>query len=190
MDNQTRKVIVLFKKILIDFINPKIKNVDDNLNKIRKIFHKENEDFKVNNVKELLNKQLKDIFCNILNNKYNDSKKNYNKLLINNLEKSQNEEINNILGYTFLDCLKYFRKDEEALSDPNFAYLKGLDKFFEYFLKIREERIIKEKHDEDNIKHEDINYIDDIIKLIKNIEKIYEKIKSRASRKKKIVKIN
>ncbi len=165
--------------------------MDDNLNKIRKIFHKENEDFKVNNVKELLNKQLKDIFCNILNNKYNDSKKNYNKLLINNLEKSQNEEINNILGYTFLDCLKYFRKDEEALSDPNFAYLKGLDKFFENILETRE-KIVKEKYDKDNIKYEDIDidYIDDLIKLIKNFEKIYEKIKSRASRKKKIVKIN
>ena len=76
---------------------------------------------------------------------------------------------------TFLDCLKYFRMDEDVYNDPDYSCLKGLEK---YFLQLRKE-LSAAKYNE--------TYIDNLIQLFKDFEKVYGNKKSRAPRIKKTV---
>ena len=70
------------------------------------------------------------------------------------------EKITCIFEITFLECLKFFRKDEKIINDTKYKCLNGLEKNFEE---------IKEKL----LKENDEKYVNGIINLMKNYEKIY-----------------
>ena len=70
---------------------------------------------------------------------------------------------------TFLECLKYYRKDEDIINDAKYSCLKGLEKGFENL----KDRLIQ-KNDE--------KYADMLIELIKKFEKVYFDKKSRVKR--------
>ena len=79
------------------------------------------------------------------------------------------ENITSILDKTFLECLKYYRKDSDIINDSQYDCLKWLEKNFE----VLKDRLMK---------NNDERYADKLIKLIKEFEEIYSKKKSRVKR--------
>ena len=75
---------------------------------------------------------------------------------------------------TFLDCLKYYRKDQSVILTDEFSCLKGLEKHLDNL-----GTILKKK---DNKISE--YYINDLIDLIKNFEYVYYSKRPRRKRKK------
>ena len=188
-DNLTRKMKVIIKNDLLDYINKKIKKkkisniiINDKMydkNKIKLLNIKQNQmkDTTVEGNQQFLNTKIKDIFSDETSGNYSNYPSNFNALLIEKIYQSKNmENITSILDKTFLECLKYYRKDEDIINDSKYECLKGLDKNFEE---------LKDKIMEDN----DEKYADDLIKLIKEFEIIYFNKKSRAKRAKKHYKI-
>ena len=183
-NNMTRKMKVIIKNDLLDFINSKIKN-ELNLSNIiinGKIY-KENE-IKLLNIKQdqikdtnvdfnllFLNTKIKDILSEkISKNNRIKYPSNFNDILINKIYQIENgESITSILDMTFLECLKYYRKDEDIINDAKYSCLKGLEKGFENL----KDRLIQ-KNDE--------KYADMLIELIKKFEKVYFDKKSRVKR--------
>ena len=183
-NNMTRKMKVIIKNDLLDFINSKIKN-ELNLSNIiinGKIY-KENE-IKLLNIKQdqikdtnvdfnlvFLNTKIKDILSEkISKNNRIKYPSNFNDILINKIYHIKNgESITSILDMTFLECLKYYRKDKDIINDDKYSCLKGLEKGFENL----KDKLMK-KNDE--------KYADMLIKLIKEFEEIYSKKKSRVKR--------
>ena len=183
-NNMTRKMKVIIKNDLLDFINSKIKN-ELNLSNIiinGKIY-KENE-IKLLNIKQdqikdtnvdcnikFLNTKIRDILSEqISNNNPIKYPSNFNDILINKIYQIENgESITSILDMTFLECLKYYRKDEDIINDAKYSCLKGLEKGFENL----KDRLIQ-KNDE--------KYADMLIELIKKFEKVYFDKKSRVKR--------
>ena len=183
-NNMIRKMKVIIKNDLLDFINSKIKK-ELNLSNIiinGKIY-KENE-IKLLNIKQdqikdtnvdfnlkFLNTKIKDILSEkISKNNRIKYPSNFNDILINKIYHIKNgESITSILNMTFLECLKYYRKDEDIINDAKYSCLKGLEKGFENL----KDRLIQ-KNDE--------KYADMLIKLIKEFEEIYSKKKSRVKR--------
>ena len=188
-DNLTRKMKVIIKNDLLDYINKKIKKkkisniiindkmYDKNKIKLLNIKQKQMKDTTVEGNQQFLNTKIKDIFSDETSGNYSNYPSNFNALLIEKIYQSKNmENITSILDKTFLECLKYYRKDEDIINDSKYECLKGLDKNFEE---------LKDKIMEDN----DEKYADDLIKLIKEFEIIYFNKKSRAKRAKKHYKI-
>jgi hypothetical protein len=189
-NNMTRKMKVIIKNDLLDFINSKIKK-ELNLSNIiinGKIY-KENE-IKLLNIKQdqikdtnvdfnltFLNTKIKDILSEkISKNNRIKYPSNFNDILINKIYQIENgESITSILDMTFLECLKYYRKDEDIINDAKYSCLKGLEKGFENL----KDKLMK-KNDE--------KYADMLIELIKKFEKVYFYKKSRVKRgdKKKV----
>ena len=183
-NNMTRKMKVIIKNDLLDFINSKIKK-ELNLSNIiinGKIY-KENE-IKLLNIKQdqikdtnvdfnltFLNTKIKDILSEkISKNNRIKYPSNFNDILINKIYQIENgESITSILDMTFLECLKYYRKDEDIINDAKYSCLKGLEKGFENL----KDRLIQ-KNDE--------KYADMLIELIKKFEKVYFDKKSRVKR--------
>ena len=183
-NNMIRKMKVIIKNDLLDFINSKIKK-ELNLSNIiinGKIY-KENE-IKLLNIKQdqikdtnvdfnltFLNTKIKDILSEKIS-KNNRIKYpfNFNEILINKIYHIKNgESITSILDMTFLECLKYYRKDEDIINDAKYSCLKGLEKGFENL----KDKLIQ-KNDE--------KYADMLIELIKKFEKVYFDKKSRVKR--------
>ena len=119
-DNLFRRFKIYFLKELRDFINEKIKEIySGNIGKgifAKKLYPINNSQFNNCTVSynlELLNKSLGDIFSNKLNKKFSIYKLDHNSKLINELKNEQdeekNEKLNNILNFTFLNCLEHFR---------------------------------------------------------------------------------
>ena len=186
-DNLTRKMKVIIKNDLLDYINKKIKKkkisniiindkmYDKNKIKLLNIKQKQMKDTTVEGNQQFLNTKIKDIFSDETSGNYSNYPSNFNALLIEKIYQTKNmENITSILDKTFLECLKYYRKDEDIINDSKYECLKGLDKNFEE---------LKDKIMEDN----DEKYADDLIKLIKEFEIIYFNKKSRAKRVKKII---
>ena len=71
------------------------------------------------------------------------------------------ENVTCILDKTFLDSLKYFRKDKDVYGNEEYSCLKGIEKDFENLPK----KFREKGHDD--------RYINMIIDLINNFEKIY-----------------
>ena len=183
-NNMIRKMKVIIKNDLLDFINSKIKN-ELNLSNIiinGKIY-KENE-IKLLNIKQdqikdtnvdfnlvFLNTKIKDILSEkISKNNRIKYPSNFNDILINKIYHIKNgESITSILDMTFLECLKYYRKDKDIINDDKYSCLKGLEKGFENL----KDKLMK-KNDE--------KYADMLIELIKEFEEIYSKKKSRVKR--------
>jgi hypothetical protein len=183
-NNMIRKMKVIIKNDLLDFINSKIKN-ELNLSNIiinGKIY-KENE-IKLLNIKQdqikdtnvdfnltFLNTKIKDILSEkISKNNRIKYPSNFNDILINKIYQIENgESITSILDMTFLECLKFYRKDEDIINDAKYSCLKGLEKGFENL----KDKLMK-KNDE--------KYADMLIELIKKFEKVYFDKKSRVKR--------
>jgi len=180
-DDMTSKFKVRIERALLEIINPKIqeKNLNDPIkgkeNKIKgilKINYQEKKDNTIDGNIELLSKSIKDFFSTDIASNYYSHPKDYNKIIIKTLYNSDNcKDITSILDMSFLECLKYYRKDKNIQSDSKYSYLKGLDEFYD---KLKKEF----SHDKE--------YLKKFVYLIKNFEKIYSKKKKSESPLKEI----
>ena len=188
-NNMTRKMKVIIKNDLLDFINSKIKselnltniiiNGDKFINNEIKLLNiKQNQmiDITVDGNITFLNTKIRDILSEqISNNNQLKYPSDFNAILIKTIYQIENgESITSILDMTFLECLKYYRKDEDIINDAKYSCLKGLEKGFENL----KERLMNNNEEED--------YVDKLIELIQKFEVIYSTKKSRAKRVKKI----
>lgn len=184
-DNMTRKMKVILKDNLLNFINSTIKetlnlstiilngNKYDKENiKLLNINQKIIIDTTVNGNKKFLALKIKDIFSQDISGSFSSFPSNFNALLIDKIYEMENvDNITSILDKTVLEGLKYFRKDEDVINNYNYNCLKGLEKGFEGLKKE-----IMKKNDE--------NYANNLIKLIKEFEIIYDNKKARTKRAK------
>ena len=188
-DNMTRKIKVLLKNDLLEFINDKIK-IDLNLSEISidgKIY--KNEQIKLLNIKQTktlditvdgikvyLNTKVKDFFNDEISKNNKNYPANFNAVLIEKLYEMENaESITSIMDKTMLECLKYYRKDEDMINNYEYVCLKGLEKKFEGL----KDRLMKNPE-----KKNDEKYVDELIKLIKEFEDVYSKKRPRMKRSK------
>ena len=184
LDNQVRKVKVLFKNALLEFINNKMKNlkltVEINgefyiVKELLNIRPKLIEDINIKSNMTLFDTQIKDILSDNISGAYRYYPKNYNKIVIDKiLENPNNQILINILNMTFLECLKYYRKDEEIINDDNYACLKGLEKKYENLSDILKK----------GFNTYDKEYEDGIFSLIENFETIYSEKTPRTKKNK------
>lgn len=185
-NNQVRKFKIIIKNALLELINSKIKDEIDitMIYKNRKYFVdgllRIGQEQMINtNViynRQLLSKTLKDIFSDEIAKNYGKYPKNYNKILIKKLYKSEigKNIIAPILDMKFLDCIRYFRKDIQYISDERYSCLKGLEKKFENM----PNDLLKKGYDD--------RYIKLLLNLIYNFEYIYYEKKSRSRKTTKI----
>ena len=185
-DNMIRKFKPYLKDALKDLINSNIKkniNFPDNIiagQKYKKIEilninQKQVMDTSVEMNRELLQKTIKEFFSVDISGNYSSYPKNFNEILMQELYKIENgEKVTCILEKTILESIKYFRNDEEALSDSKYSCLKGLEKSFIDFKK----KLLKKNNEE---------YTNHMIDLIKNFEDIFYNKRSREKRSKKVL---
>ena len=168
-DNRVRKVKVYLKDALFRKINSEIKknkisiNVDGKEYKIDGLLEINQEqtiNTTVGGNLSLFETELKNYFS-VISNKYKNYPKNFNKLIIEKLYEENMENVTCILDKTFLDSLKYFRKDKDVYDNEKYSCLKGIEKDFEDLPK----KFRKEGHDD--------RYINMVIDLINRYEKIY-----------------
>jgi hypothetical protein len=181
-DNRVRKVKVYLKDALFRKINSEIKknkisiNVDGKEYKIDGLLEINQEqtiNTTVGGNLSLFKTELKDYFS-VISNKYKNYPKNFNKLIIEKLYEENMENVTCILDKTFLDSLKYFRKDKDVYDNEKYSCLKGIEKDFEDLPK----KFRKEGHDD--------RYINMVIDLINRFEKIYYNKTPRDKNSKKI----
>ena len=184
-NNMIRKIKVIIKNAILNFINSKIQNELKLSNIIIKNKKIEKERIKLLNIKQdqivdtsvennikFLHTTIKDILSYEISGNYNNFPKEFNKLLIEQLYKFENsEKVTCIFDITFLECLKYFRMDEDIINDSKYKCLNGFEKNYEE---------IKDKLLKDN----DEKYVNGLVNLMKNYEKIYYNKKSRLKRMK------
>ena len=180
-DNMLRKIKVILKKSFMDFINTKMEEIFKKDSKIIidgkeykiKLLNLRQDIVKNINVefnKKLLNERIKDFFNYKISTSFRNYPVNFNELLMDKLYEIENgEKITCILEKTFIECLRYFRMDEEIFRDPEYSCLKGLEKGF---LSLKQN--LSKNYDEE--------YIEKLIQLIKNFEKVFEDKKGREPR--------
>ena len=188
-DNMTKKTKVLLKNDLLEFINDKIKT-ELNLSEIKingKIYKNDQikllnikqtkiSDITVDGIKTFLNTKVKDFFNDEVSKNYSSYPPNFNALLIEKLYEMENaESVTSIMDKTMLECLKYYRKDEDMIDNYEYACLNGLEKKFEG-LKNRLMKNPEKKNDE--------KYVDELINLIMEFEDVYYKKRPRMKRSK------
>ncbi len=170
-NNRIRKIKVYLKNTLFEKINSEIQkntiiiNIDGKEYNVDKLLVINKNQIINTNVAEnlkFLNTQLKEIFSVDISKKLKSYPLNYNKLVIEKLYQDNLTNLTCILDKTFLECLKYFRKDKDVFDDENYSCLKGIEKDFEEIPK----KFMKKNHDD--------KYINMIIDLINNFEIIYE----------------
>jgi hypothetical protein len=82
------------------------------------------EDININANKTLLVTPIKNILSDNISGAYKNYPKDYNKIVIEKIfENEDNKILINILNMTFLECLKYYRKDKEILNVDKYACL-------------------------------------------------------------------
>ena len=166
-----RKIKVILKNDLLEFTNDKIK-IELNLSEIKindKIYKNaqikllnikqtKTLDITVDGIKTFLNTKVKDFFNDEVSKNYSSYPPNFNGLLIEKLYEMENaESVTSILDKTMLECLKYYRKDEDMIDNYEYVCLKGLEKKFEGL----KDRLMKNPE-----KKNDEKYVDELIKLI------------------------
>ena len=181
-DNKIRKVKNLFRDDLTEFINDKIKTLHLNISDIdfegKECRGTQTELLTIRPIQtyntsvkynlDLFNKTLKDFFSDQINSNYRIYPLEFNALLIKHIYKVDIEKIvTPILDKTFLECLKHYRKD-----NSNNNCLKGLEKKFEKL----KDKLMDEGEEEE--------YVDDLIRLIKELDDIFAKKNPRKSHKK------
>lgn len=184
-DNLIRRSKNIFIDALLEFINSKIKyynskenklfitinNKEYKVEKLLNLSEKITKDLSVESNKALFKKQIKNIFLEI-SGKYQNYPKNYNIAIIDELcTNVEFKEIADILNLNYLDCLKYYRRDEDALNNDKLECLKGLELIFDKL----PQKLEKKQYDK--------NYEESLINIIKNIEIIFGKKKQRKGRK-------
>ena len=181
-DNRVRKVKVylkdsLFRKIISEIKENELSiNVDGKEYKIDELLDINQEQTINTSVGEnlrLFNTKLK-YFFNVISNKYKNYPKNFNELIIKKLYEENMTNVTCILDKTFLDSLKYFRKDKDVYDNEEYSCLQGIEKDFEDLPK----KFRKEGHDD--------RYINMVIDLINRFEKIYYDKRPRQKRSKEI----
>ena len=175
LDNRVRKVKVLFKNALLEFINSKMKNIQVIVeikgkkyiaSELLNIRPKLIEDININANKTLLVTPIKNILSDNISGAYKNYPKDYNKIVIEKIfENEDNKILKNILNMTFLECLKYYRKNEEIISNDKYDCLKGLEKKYENL-----PNLLKK-----GVNNSDEEYEKGIFNLIDNFDKIYIK---------------
>ena len=186
-NNMIRKLKVVIKNAILNFINSKIQNelklsniiindkkIEKERIKLLNIKQDQIVDTSVENNIKFMHTKIKDILGYEISGNYNNFPKEFNKLLIEQLytiEKS--EDVTCIFEMTFLECLKYFRMDEDIINNSKYKCLSGFEKNYEE---------IKDKLLKDN----DEKYVNGFVNLLKNYEKIYYNKKSRIKRTKNI----
>lgn len=182
-DNMIRKLKAYLKRVLLDFINLKLKKAnilsdikingktykDDEI-RLLNINQEDVKDISCEKNRKILKETIREMFSVERSGNYSNYPPDFNIKLIEKLYEIENGEIvTSILDKTYLECLKYFRKEPKIIYDPKYSCLSGLEKGFE---KIREQ--FSKNHDE--------KYINSFIELIKNFEIIYYTKKERARR--------
>lgn len=183
-DNLIRKSKNIFSHAFFEFINSKIEKlelyitINNKKNKVEKLLNlgqKITKDLSVNGNLSLFQTPIKNILFEI-SRKYKKYPKNYNKVAIDELCTNENEnyqEIASILNLDYLDCLKYYRRDEikDSSKIECLKCLNGLELKFDKLPKDLEE----EGYDK--------NYEKELINTLKKIDDIYKQKKSRKKRK-------
>ena len=185
MDNMIRKIKVILKEAILKFINSKLEEMFQQKYKITiegkeykiKLLNISQEKVKNTNVefnRKLFNETIRDFLSEKICKNFTKYPKDLNKILIETFYEIEiGDKITCILDKTFLECLRYFRMDDDIFNTPEYSCLKGLEKDF---LNLRQNL---------SIKNYDEAYINKLIGLIKNFEKVYENKKSRKPRKQK-----
>lgn len=179
-DNMIGKVKHLIYKELFNLINDKISVIYNG--KIGhgifiKILMLAKEDQIANSTiefnKKFLNKTLEEIFSEELSNRINNYPKDHNLILVKKLmnedDIEKREYFKGLFSLTFLDCLKYFRNE----NDDKYVYIEGLKRFDDLV--------------NDNIFNEDENdedYVECLRECIDNYETTLDHKKGRKPRKK------
>jgi hypothetical protein len=182
-DNKVRKSKRLFKDDLLEFINSKIKESNftfyingkeykDDKVELLNINNQQIVNNNINFNRALFGKSIGEFYNIDISGDYNNYPKDFNAQLISKVYRSQNGEIvRKIFNQSYLKCLKYYRMDKDVFCKSDYQFLSGLEKGFLNLPTL----LAKEGHDQ--------QYINEIIDLIKNIEKIYDDKKPRRGRK-------
>lgn len=170
LDNKRRKLLGKMLKIIVDFINCK-NGIKEDEKQIKEIRFNESNYFKNDNIQKLLYKTLKDILNTDIRKNYKKYKPNHNNELIKEYEKGNNDLIKSILNYKLIECIQYFRKDPGMVDNNHLkeegdkSPLKGLEQYYDELVQYTDELT-----DSD-----DKNYMEDIIDLINQFEKKFNK---------------
>lgn len=182
-DNKVRKAKRLFKDDLLEFINSKIKESNftcyingkeykDDKVELLNINNQQIVNNNINFNRALFGKLIGEFYNVDISGDYNNYPTDFNIQLISKIYRSQNGEIvKKIFNQSYLICLKYYRMDKDVFNHTDYQFLSGLEKKFLNLPTL----LAKEGHDQ--------QYINEIIDLIKNIEKIYYDKKPRRGRK-------
>ena len=119
-----------------------------------------------------MSKTLKEIFSGDISARFYNFPRNYNKIIIESLIEDIDEERRKyfikLFNTTFIDCLKYFREDKEALKIGELTGLKKISAI--------KEELIKEHGNE---------YFEIFINYLQNFEDIINNKRERKKRKEK-----
>ena len=176
-DNLRKKCKNTILKYALKFINEKIKEKYKNKighGKFKKELKILNQEKKAKSTvdfdKSFLTKTLKDIFSGDISARFYNFSKDYNRELIKSLIQDKDEERKQffikLFNITFIECLKYFREDKEAL---NIEELNGFKK-----ISLIKDEFIK-KHGND--------YVEMFIHYLNNFEEIINNKKGRNRRR-------
>ena len=139
--------------------------------KLLKINQKFAKDITVNEARNFLNNKIKTIFSVDISGLYKNYPKNYNQLVIEKLYKENKTNVTCILEKSVLECIKYFRKDEDAFSNEENSCLKGIERRYESLPQDLRKKGFKD------------DYIKSFFKIIKDFENIIEKKSPRRARR-------
>ena len=170
-DNIRKKCKNMILKYALEFLNQKIKEIyksDIGKGKFKKKLKILNQEKKVklslNNEKLFLEKTLGEIFSENISARFSNYPSNHNKMLIEALLNEKDDEKRKyfikLFNLTFLDCLNYFRGEEDYKSE-----LSG----FKKFSSIKETLIVKDGKE----------YVDLLNYYLNNYKKILENKKPR-----------
>ena len=137
-DNMLRKTKGMIIKAVFNFINKKIFIIyngnighGDNIKKLFLINHAQVSNANIYFNRAFLEKTLGEIFSADLSKRIINYKRDHNKKLIEKLKNEEDEEkneyFNGLFNLTFLDCLKYFRDENE--NNDKYKYIEGLKRF-------------------------------------------------------------
>ena len=178
-DNLRKKCKNIVLKSILEFINGKIKEQYTNKighGKFKKELKILDQEKKVKSTisfeKSFINKTLKEIFSSDISARFYNFPRNYNKLMIESLIEDIDEERRKyfikLFDITFIDCLKYFREDKEALKIGELNGLKQISS-------IKEELIMEHGTE----------YFETFINYLQNFEDIINNKRARKRRKEK-----
>ena len=178
-DNLRKKCKNIVLKNTLEFINEKIKELfKDKVGhgKFKKELKILDQEKKVKSTvtfdKSFIKKTLKEIFSGDISVRFFNYPRNYNKILIESLLEDKDEERRKyfikLFDITFIDCLKYFREDKEALL---IGELHGLKKISS----IKEELITEHGNE----------YFETFVNYLHNFEEIINNKRGRKRSKEK-----